>query len=182
MIGPPIVFETERTIIRRFVISDLPSVQSFWCDPEVKRFFPGGATPIEKAQQSLENTIERYHTLPPGMGMWAVDQKTTRTTIGHAALVFLDQTKDIEIGYLLQKNSWGHGLGTEIARGLIDYGFSTLKLDRIVAIAHPENARSISIIKKSDMRTIGPAYYYGMAVILFEATSRETALSQCSML
>jgi RimJ/RimL family protein N-acetyltransferase len=172
-----IVFETERTIIRRFVISDLPSVQSFWCDPEVKRFFPGGATPIDKVQKSLENTIERYHTLPAGMGMWAVDEKTTRATIGHAALGFLDQTKDIEIGYLLQKNSWGHGLGTEIAKGLIDYGFSTLKLDRIVAIAHPENARSISIIKKSGMRTIGPAHYYGMAVILFEATSRETALA-----
>jgi RimJ/RimL family protein N-acetyltransferase len=60
---------------------------------------------------------------------------------------------------------------------LIDYGFSTLKLDRIVAITHPENARSISIIKKSGMRTIGPAHHYGMAVILFEATSRETVVA-----
>lgn len=68
-------------------------------------------------------------------GMWAVVYKRDNKMIGRCGLCFLDNTPEIELGYLLNPAYWYRGLATEAAKASLRYGFEELKLEKIVAIA-----------------------------------------------
>jgi ribosomal-protein-alanine N-acetyltransferase len=82
----------------------------------------------------------------------AVVQKQDGRLIGWCGLGPLEfDPKEIEIYYGLSKEYWGKGIATEAVVAVLGYGFDTLKLDKIVAITHPENIASIKIIEKMGM-------------------------------
>jgi len=55
------------------------------------------------------------------------------------------------IGYCLNKQFWGQGIGTEAARALLTFGFSKLGLHRIFATVDPANIASSNILQKIGM-------------------------------
>ena len=65
------------------------------------------------------------------------------------------ETGEFEVGYILAKAYWGRGLGTELLRGLLDYGFSKLGATHIVAVCHLDNLASIRIMEKCGMTFVG---------------------------
>ena len=42
---------------------------------------------------------------------------------------------DVEIGWHLHPDHWGHGYATEAARALVEHGFTSLSLEEIHAVA-----------------------------------------------
>ena len=54
----------------------------------------------------------------------------------------------LEAGYLLQRNYWGRGLGTEVLQSLLTYGLEKINLQQIIAVTHPDNKASIKIMEK----------------------------------
>ena len=60
-----------------------------------------------------------------------------------------------ELIYILSPERWGLGLGTELARGALGYGFETLQLKDIETTVRPENTRSARILKKIGMIFFG---------------------------
>jgi ribosomal-protein-alanine N-acetyltransferase len=79
----------------------------------------------------------------------------------------LDNTPEIEVGYLFAADCWGKAYATEAARAALDYGFTELDLDRIVAITRPENLASQRVLEKIGMRFERNARYYDMEVRYF---------------
>ncbi|WP_316787572.1 GNAT family N-acetyltransferase [Thermoleptolyngbya oregonensis] len=84
----------------------------------------------------------------------------------------LDSTPEIEVGYVLDCPFWGRGLATEAARASLQFGFDTLGLERIVAIARPENHASQRVMQKLGMTYEKDAFYYNCAVVYW-AIARE---------
>ena len=72
--------------------------------------------------------------------------------IGTAGLQPLEDSGEIEVGYSMIKEFWGRGIGTEAARGWLEYGFNVAGLERIVAVAMVGNAASRRIMEKLGMR------------------------------
>jgi RimJ/RimL family protein N-acetyltransferase len=62
-----------------------------------------------------------------------------------------EQNASGDIGYALREDVWGQGYGTEVARALIDLGFTQLGLHRVWATVHPENVASIRVLEKAGM-------------------------------
>jgi RimJ/RimL family protein N-acetyltransferase len=56
-----------------------------------------------------------------------------------------------EIGYRIRRDNWGEGYATEVARAWLDYGFSFLGLNRVVAMIQPENHRSVRVAENIGM-------------------------------
>ena len=92
---------------------------------------------------------------------------TLDSLIGRCGLVHLDNTPEIEVGYLFAADCWGKAYATEAARAALDYGFTELDLDRIVAITRPENLASQRVLEKIGMRFERNARYYDMEVRYF---------------
>lgn len=58
---------------------------------------------------------------------------------------------DIEVGWYIGRDLWGHGLATEGARASADHAFHTLGFDRIVGIHNRQNAASQRVMEKLGM-------------------------------
>ena len=79
--------------------------------------------------------------------IWSLCQKSTNEFIGFAGFLKNIDSED-EIAYRLRENYWNKGFGTEIAKGLIDFGFTTMNSNLITADVFIENVRSIKILEK----------------------------------
>lgn len=70
--------------------------------------------------------------------------------IGFVRLGFTG-VKAAKLGYALRADRWGKGYATDACRTMIEFGFTALGLHRISAAIGPENAASISVVRKLGM-------------------------------
>ena len=168
------MLETERLLHRPFTMEDLPQLIENRSDPEVNKYLGGtrlqNPEAIEKRLQFYIDCYEKY-----GFGMSAMIWKETGETIGWSGLQPLDGTNEIEVGYGMIKKFWGKGIGLETAKAWLDFGFRVKNLERIVAVAYPENKSSWRIMEKCGMKYEKTGEHYG-ATCVFYAISREEFL------
>ncbi|MBQ0902568.1 GNAT family N-acetyltransferase [Micromonospora sp. U21] len=53
----------------------------------------------------------------------------------------------VEIGWRLDRRSWGFGYATEAATAAMRFGFLDRGLDRIISVRHVENVRSTTAVR-----------------------------------
>ncbi len=80
----------------------------------------------------------------------------------------LEDSGFIEIGYRFHKKFWGKGYASEIAFAVRDHGFSTLGLERIVGITHPENFGSQKVLEKIGLEYKRMDRYFNLEVKFYE--------------
>jgi ribosomal-protein-alanine N-acetyltransferase len=64
------------------------------------------------------------------------------------ARIFVHNTDQIEIGYVLSREYWGKGFATEVCRAITQYSFENTKTNEVVAITDLENAGSQNVLQK----------------------------------
>lgn len=145
------MIETKRLKFRRFTLDDLPLLIEQRSDPEVNRYL--GGTRLQNPA-ALAKRIEFYISCYDkfGFGSCAMIWKEDGRVIGSAGIQPLEDTGEIEVGYTMIKEFWGRGIGTEAARGWLEYGFNEAGLERIVAVAIRENIASRRIMEKLGMK------------------------------
>ena len=162
--------ETERLLLRKFRPDDLDELAKLFSDPDVMRYV-GNGQPIDRdeSERALKSIIRHWES--QGFGRWAVVNKQTREFIGFGGLRSLFDTP--EVVYHFSKANWGKGLATELARATLRFGFEDRGLDRIVAVAKPENSASIHVMQKLGMRFEMKTIYYNIEVVQYEITRNE---------
>lgn len=120
---------------------------SWFGDPQVMRFTPSGPDKDMKETARRIRTYQR-HQSNYGYSKWIIVERTSEQPIGDAGLLFLADYGWIDFGYRLARPFWGQGLATEAASAWIGKAFGELKLNRLVAIVHPENHASIRVLEK----------------------------------
>lgn len=165
------IVETERLILRPLTPGDLDALAEINSDPPVMRYIGDGQP------ASREHTAERLNFLVEhgrqyGFGAWAVWHKQSLSLIGFVALIHLDGTTEVEVGYRLARDYWGKGFATEAARASLRHGFQDLALDRIVAVVQPENIASQRVLEKLGLKYEKDARYYN-ADVKYYAIARE---------
>jgi ribosomal-protein-alanine N-acetyltransferase len=135
----------------------------------------GEAWSRDKVEQRVERAISTFEE--HAVCFWTVIHRESASIIGQGGLVPIAfNGPEIELGYRLGKSHWGIGYATEIARASIAFGFDQLKLDRLVAVCHPENLGSRAVLKKSGFRELGASdVYYSVRTILHECTPYDLA-------
>ena len=165
------VLETERLIIRKLTMDDLPWLIETRSDPQMHRYLGG----LEKQNPDAVTKrmgfyLECYEKF--GFGQSAMVWKETGDRIGCSGLQPLENTGEIEVGYSVIPSFWQRGIGYECAFAWLEYGFDKCGLERIVAVADEENTGSWRIMEKCGMKFEGIQTHYGMPVV-FYAVSRE---------
>jgi ribosomal-protein-alanine N-acetyltransferase len=145
------ILETERLIVRHLRADDLDEMYAICSDPELMRMV-GDGQPLakESVRRWIEKSLDNYSRR--GFGCSAVISKSDDSFIGFCGLVCAPGSDEPEIIYVLKKEYWGQGMATEVARAMIDYGFTKHKLKRIIATIDPENFASIKIVEKIGMK------------------------------
>lgn len=141
------ILETDRLLLREFVIEDVEAFFRMVSDPDVTRYTGDGAKTLEEARTGLEERVfADYRKF--GYGRWAAVYKPTGQVIGFAGLKYLQDIDEVDLGYRFFKEHWGKGLATEAAWALLVHGFDVLHLRRIIGIADIANQASIRVLEK----------------------------------
>lgn len=167
--------ETPRLILRPFhPVHDVADFQRIYGDPETMAHMNGVKTP-EAARLSVERKAVKWQT--QGYGLWCVVDKASGKAIGHCGLDLLEPLGEVECAYLIDRLFWGRGLATEAVRASLDYGFSHLGLDHIIAISEPENPASMAVMAKAGMRRTGDVMVWGRSFIRWIILSDKDSIS-----
>jgi RimJ/RimL family protein N-acetyltransferase len=144
--------ETERLILRRWLMADREPFARMNQDPAVMEHFPALLTGEETGL--LIERIEA-HFRERGFGPWAAELREGGEFIGFIGLSVprfeAAFTPCVEIGWRLVAKFWGRGLATEGARAAVRYGFENLGLPEIVSFTVPANLRSRRVMEKLGM-------------------------------
>jgi len=145
-----VIFETERLVHRRFTNEDAELIFRLNEDPEVIRYTLDPMVDILHAQQVLEDVILPQYRLY-GFGRWAVHLKPDLRFIGWSGLKYRPERDEVDLGYRFMRPEWGKGYATESASAVLNQGFETFQLKRIVGRALPGNTGSIRVLEKIGM-------------------------------
>ena len=111
-------------------------------------FFVEGVYTLEQVREIIfDNQKELKH--------YSIVLKESNQVIGKFSFHpwFMDNT--FEIGWIMNSKYLNKGYATEAAEKLLDYGFNSLDLHRIIATCQPENYASKRLCEKLHMRLEG---------------------------
>lgn len=169
------MLETERLILRKFIDDDLEAVFKLRKDAEMMRFIREPQKNRRESENWLKLISSRWES--EKIGFCAVVEKTSGRVIGWCGLWKLAENGEIEVGYAIAKKFWKRGLASEAAEAFLDYGFETLKLEKIVAVARPENLASRRVMEKLGMHFDYIDKFYGRN-LAHHSITREEFLTQ----
>jgi len=168
-----LIFETERLIVREYMLDDAPASFEIYRDPVVWRYLAGGEpyATVEQAKERIEQRIQRYRERAP-YGLWAVVVRDTSQLIGSVLLSPLEDGPEVEVGYHFGTFAWGKGYATEVTRGAIRYGFEILGLPQISAVVFSENVASQRVLEKAGMTYRGLRSIFGFDGVMSYSIDR----------
>jgi RimJ/RimL family protein N-acetyltransferase len=177
---PTRILETERLRLLPWQPGHWLQLRPIAQDPEVVRYISNGQPwTNERIQEFVDRQIAGY--TQRGFCFWRLlpkqtpGREPTGEAIGFCGLQPLAETTEIEIGWWLARSWWGLGLATEAARAAMRDGFERAGLDRIVAIALPENSASIHIMQKLGMHFERETTHRGFRVALYSIERMQDA-------
>ncbi|MBE9192139.1 GNAT family N-acetyltransferase [Gloeocapsopsis crepidinum LEGE 06123] len=153
--------------MRSLQCSDLDALAEIWADPEVTRFLPSQGVPIsrENAEKLLQSFIK--HWQERGYGVWAIVENNSSQMIGYCGLRYLDEIDEVEVLYGLAQAYWGRGIATQAAQALVSYGFNVAKLDKLIAMALPDNLASRRVIEKAGLQYEKQIHIFNLDVLYY---------------
>lgn len=109
------------------------------------------------------NQVYRDH---PGLGLWRADTEGG-DFIGLFSLVPITGSDEVEIGARLPTNVWGRGYALEGSAALCSHAFSTVGLDHVVGVCHPDNRSVPHLFDRLGFRADGSVTYLGQRALRY---------------
>ncbi|MEU4469807.1 GNAT family N-acetyltransferase [Micromonospora sp. NPDC023888] len=160
------VLTTERLILRDWTDdpADLARIYDIYSRPDITRWLavsPGlPMTDPAQAAERLQIWRDRHADDGGRYGTWAIEVRETGLVAGTVLLKPLpgtpetQLTEDIETGWHLHPDSWGHGYATEAARALLTREFAA-GTSEIYALVSPGNEPSMAVARRLGMSHVG---------------------------
>jgi RimJ/RimL family protein N-acetyltransferase len=164
----PESFATSRLMFERLRAEHTDAIHRMHRDAEQMALLGGVRTPEQTAAYMARNLA---HWDEFGFGIWVLRDRASNEIIGRTLLRHLDidGVDEVETGYGFFPAYWGRGLATEATLACLDYGWHVLKLESIVAITRPVNARSRRVMEKTGMTYEREIVREGLPHVLYRA-------------
>lgn len=143
------IFETERLLIRKLVLEDLPPFHELESNPLVLKYAIGKPKTFNDNKKELIALISKYNQPKNDFWIYAIERKTDKSFIGTVALV--KDNFDDEIGYRFLEKVWKLGYGSEICKGLVSY-CKKIGMKKIIGYVVDENRASVKILENNKFK------------------------------
>ncbi len=147
------VLLTERLRLRPWTTSpaDLARMADIYGREEITRWV--GGTPTVPPEELVARWAQ-VSALDGRHGCWAIEcpDSTVAGTVLFKPLP--NGVGEVEVGWHLHPDSWGHGYATEAARAVIDRGFAA-GVPEVYAVVRPGNQASMAVCARLGMEPIG---------------------------
>ena len=149
--------ETDRLILRRYVIEDADAMYKNWAsDSEVTKFLTWQPHSSVEVSRSIivdwlkEYSDEKYYH-------WAIVLKDNgNEPIGGISVVQMNEDISmVHIGYCLGRAWWRRGIMSEALKAVMDFMFDTVEVNRVESRHDPMNPNSGKVMQKCGMKYEG---------------------------
>lgn len=140
--------QSERLVLRQLRENDIDEVYELRLDRATARYIPKSLT------QTREHALEHIQAVNREIAAnksinWAITIKNTGELIGLIGLVRIKPSNHrAEIGYILHESHRGQGLMSEALKLILEYAFSTLDFNSVIAVIDPNNLASAKILER----------------------------------
>jgi len=141
--------EGEKVYFKALNIEDVQEIHDYASDPEVSRFIGWNLmNTVHETRKLIETMLDRESA---GTHLYAsMVLKSTQEIIGTAMVFNFDkEANKAEIGYVIHRNHWGKGYGSEIVALMTDFAFQSLHLHKLYAYVVDANIGSARILEKN---------------------------------
>lgn len=167
---------SERLLLRPWQEDDADFLLDLECRWEVVRFLGAHPATMRTRADALASIRRRRAVDHPVHGIWAITA-TDGSLVGNLLLKPIplsagessDGPTDVEIGWHLHPDAWGHGYATEAAAAVLRDAAGR-GLTRVLAVTDPENHASQAVCRRLGMTALGrTTRYYDTVNDLFES-------------
>jgi RimJ/RimL family protein N-acetyltransferase len=158
--------ETDRLVIRPWSHDEADRLLDIHSRMEVVKWLGDREPVLMKDLDEAHARIDLYRerSESPPLGFWAVQVRGTGAVAGSVILLTLPNAEDgeVEVGWHLHPDSWGHGYATEAAAAVVTHGFDA-GLPEIFAITHTDNEASQAVCRRLGLDDLGvmERWYHG---------------------
>ena len=147
------ILETERLVLREIdAVVDAPLLLELLNEPAFLRYVGDrGVRTVDDASEYIRSRIVPSYA-KNGFGFYVAQLKANGESVGICGLVRRDGMEDVDVGFSTTARHWQRGYGFEAASALMAHGRAVHGLERIVAVADPENAASVALLQKLGLR------------------------------
>ena len=143
-------------VLRRHVPENLAAFRRWYADPDVSRLtrYQDGPMRAEEIARFFEARVLGQESLA-----MAVHVRGSDRLIGTCAFSSLDADNGSVLYHITigEKETWGHGYGTEATRLMLDHAFGTLGLHRVGLSVFEFNERAIRSYRRCGFTVEGRA-------------------------
>jgi len=142
------IFETTRLIVSQYDLeTDGENFFLLNSDEDVMRYIRATKS-REECDAFLRKIVDGYK-INPLIGRWAAYEKANGKFVGSFAIIPIEDSDDIQLGYAFLKENWGKGYASELTKAGLDYYFGNTNADHIYAIAEKANVASHNVLLKN---------------------------------
>ncbi|TXK39889.1 GNAT family N-acetyltransferase [Nonomuraea sp. C10] len=135
-----VVCKGERLWLREVTESDAAPLHAIYGDPAATQHMPFPPRTVGQVAEVVREAVAAAAEKPRRLYALAVLDAHDRSVIGVARLhVDAERPHCAEIGLGLRPDHWGRGMGTDLVRLLLTFGFKQLGLHRIWGARAPAN-------------------------------------------
>lgn len=142
-----IVFDTERLIVRHYTAEDADNFFLLNADPDVMRYI----RPVRNRADTdlFFAEVMWYSANNPAYGRMAVLDKESGEFVGSFAIIPIEQTDLMQLGYSFLPKFWGRGYATELVKRALIYIFTSTDIEEIFGVTESLNLASKHVLLKS---------------------------------
>ncbi|MEI6578252.1 MAG: GNAT family protein [Eubacteriales bacterium] len=146
--------ETERLILRGWQKGDFEAAHAYGSVADNVTYMGWGPNTEEDTRNFIKRSIKNNKKNLVDYA-YAVILKESGKLIGGCDISISKNQSEGSLGWILHKDYWKQGLGTELAKELLRFGFEELKLHRICATCDSVNYGSYRVTERNGMRKEG---------------------------
>jgi RimJ/RimL family protein N-acetyltransferase len=152
--SPDWPLETERLVLRPYEESDAEAFHGIRSQPDVVRYLYEEPLTAEQAREKV--TLLAGSRSLEAEGDWvsaAIVVRESGAYVGDVAFHWASvRHRTGEVGFVLDPAHQGHGYATEAARAIVDWGFGTFGLHRVIGRTEARNDASARVLERLGMR------------------------------
>ena len=145
--------DTDRLVLRELTLDDADVIFPHFASEEVVRYEDSKPAANIKDVTDIVKWGRNIASNKAGI-LWGIFRKGDGSFLGQINYVarpdnnFIGTTHRAEIGYDLTPHYWGNGYISEAVRSVIEFIFNSTEINRIEAIVHTENSRSLNALTR----------------------------------
>lgn len=156
-----LTLETERLVLRDFVLADWDVLNTILSDPLVTRYMHFASWDEHQRRAWLAQIVQEAQNPHRFVYNRAITLRPDGLLIGWLGIGGSTHASDEgtrECGYALHRHYWGHGYMPEALQAVIAFEFTVPGTSRIIAECELPNTASARVMQKSGMKYEGTFY------------------------